>query len=207
MAFGLYVSWSAGRPLRGLLTRSMAAGIMAWAAALVPMAVAAPVAPVPALETVPAIDVARYQGTWFQVALYPNPFQKQCVSHTSAHYALLPDGQIRVTNRCRTDSGALTEAVGVARALGKLDGQTLAPPKLQVRFAPAWLSWLPMVWGHYWVIQLAPDYRYVVVGEPSREYLWVLAREPRLNETDWTRIRAKLAEQGYDSQRLVFERH
>ena len=79
----------------------------------------------------------------------------------------------------------------------------VAPAKLEVRFAPAWLGWLPFLWGDYWVIDLADDYRYAVVGEPSREYLWVLAREPRLPDADWQKIVARLPALGYDPSRLV----
>ena len=101
------------------------------------------------------------------------------------------------------------QAVGEARPArtAVLSGNQLSPPQLQVRFAPAWLSWLPMVWGNYWVIQLAPDYRYVVVGEPSREFLWVLARDTQLNAADWLTIESRLKEQGYDPAKLVRERH
>ena len=77
------------------------------------------------------------------------------------------------------------------------------PATLAVRFAPAWLAWLPLVWGDYWVIDLADDYRYAVVGEPSREYLWVLARGPQLADADWHRIVARLPALGYDPARLV----
>jgi apolipoprotein D and lipocalin family protein len=163
-----------------------------------------------ALQPIASIDLARYQGVWHQVALYPNRFQKMCVSNTRATYALEEGGNtVRVTNQCRTAEGKEVQAVGQAR-LNKeaavVQGQ-LSPPKLQVRFAPQWLSWLPMVWGNYWVIQLGPDYRYAVVGEPAREFLWVLARETQLSATDWAAIEARLKEQGYDPARLVREKH
>jgi apolipoprotein D and lipocalin family protein len=161
-----------------------------------------------ALAPVASVDLARYQGTWHQVALYPNRFQKSCASNTRAQYTPQADGMIEVVNQCRTMDGKEMKANGQARPArgAALAGSQLSPPQLQVRFAPAWLSWLPMVWGNYWVIQLAPDYRYAVVGEPSREYLWVLAREQQLSATDWTTIEAKLKEQGYDPAKLVREK-
>ena len=163
----------------------------------------------PPLTTVAALDLARYQGTWYQLALYPNRFQAQCVTNTRAIYALQEDGTVRVTNQCRTVAGADSEAVGQARPARSavLKQGQLVPPQLQVRFAPPWLSWLPMVWGDYWVIQLAEDYRYVVVGEPQRAFLWVLARNTALPEADWLAIHQRLKEQGYDPSRLVREKH
>jgi apolipoprotein D and lipocalin family protein len=161
------------------------------------------------LATVPSIDVLRYQGTWHQLALYPNRFQQACASNTRAIYTLLGEGQLQVLNQCRSADGKTVQVIGQARPAhaAVLSGKQLSPPQLQVRFAPQWLSWLPMVWGDYWVIQLADDYRYAVVGEPSREFLWVLARETQLNAADWARIESRLKEQGYDPAKLVRETH
>jgi apolipoprotein D and lipocalin family protein len=161
------------------------------------------------LTTVASIDLQRYQGTWHQVALYPNRFQKSCASNTRAQYTPQPDGTVQVTNQCRTLEGKEMQVIGQARPANATarSGNQLTPPQLQVRFAPAWLSWLPMVWGDYWVIQLSPEYSYAVVGEPAREYLWVLARDTQLSAADWLTIESKLKEQGYDPARLVREKH
>ncbi len=161
------------------------------------------------LTTVASVDLPRYQGTWYQLALVPNRFQAQCVANTRATYALQADGTVRVTNQCRMANGQESEAIGQARpaASATVKQGQLVPPQLEVRFAPQWLSWLPMVWGDYWVIQLAADYRYVVVGEPKREFLWVLARSTSLTDADWMAINTRLKEQGYDPARLVREKH
>lgn len=162
------------------------------------------------LVTVQSIDLQRYQGTWYQLALYPNKFQKSCGSNTRAEYTAQPGGTVQVVNQCRSADGKEMRVVGQARPTGQaqlLTTNLLTPPQLQVRFAPAWLSWLPMVWGDYWVIQLAADYRYAVVGEPKREFLWVLARETQLSSADWTAIDTRLKEQGYDPAKLLREKH
>src|SRR6187455_2680771 len=131
-----------------------------------PPAVAGAQVPAP-VRTVPLVDLDRYSGDWFEIARFPNRFQRQCVGDVRASYSRRPDGRLDVVNRCRTAEGE-TEARGVARIV---DDRTFA--KLKVRFAPAWLSWLPMVWGDYWIIGMAPDYSWVVVGDPGRDYLWV----------------------------------
>ena len=133
-------------------------GFLAWAAT------AAWVQAQPApLQTVPALDVPRYMGTWHEIAKYPNGFQKKCASSTQATYSLQADGQLQVLNRCKTAQGEWSEALGAARQMG---GATSA--QLKVRFAPAWLSFIPMVWGDYWIIDLDADYQWVVVSEPRR---------------------------------------
>ncbi len=161
------------------------------------------------LAPIPSIDLQRYLGTWHQLALYPNRFQKSCATNTRAQYAAQPGGTVQVTNACRTAQGKEMQVIGQARPAHatQLANNQLTPPQLQVRFAPEWLAWLPFVWGDYWVIQLAADYRYAVVGEPGRDFLWVLARETQLAATDWTAIEARLKEQGYDPTRLVREKH
>jgi apolipoprotein D and lipocalin family protein len=149
------------------------------------------------LNTVPSVDVPRYMGTWYEIAKYPNWFQKKCVSSTSATYSLQADGQVQVLNRCKTANGEWSEALGQARQIGRANS-----PRLQVRFAPAWLSFIPLVWGNYWIIDLDPQYQWVVVSEPSREYLWVLSRTPELPTATYQSLLDKLAANGFDLQRI-----
>jgi apolipoprotein D and lipocalin family protein len=179
-------------------------GALLAIALLTEAAMATPARP---LQAVPALDLARYQGRWYQIALYPNAFQKQCASHTTADYVLDSAGLVSVTNQCRTQDGKVSKAVAQARItrprmLGLPVGPTGSTAILEVRFAPAWLSWLPLVWAPYWVIQLADDYRYAVVGEPGRAYLWILSRTPTLAAQDRATINALLPQQGYDPSKL-----
>jgi len=154
--------------------------------------------PMPDLQAVPTVDLQRYAGTWYEIARLPNAFQKNCAGDVTATYTLDSDG-IEVVNRCRNENGEIIEARGRARLADK-NGPT---SKLEVRFAPAFLSWLPFVWGDYWVIDLAPDYSYAVVGEPSRKYLWILSRVKMLEEATLNHIRERLRQQGYDAGKLL----
>jgi apolipoprotein D and lipocalin family protein len=119
------------------------------------------------------------------------------VADTSALYRLRDDGQLDVINRCREASGAMAEAVGRARQNGAAD-----VPKLEVRFAPAWLAWLPMVWANYWVIDLDPGYQLAAVSEPDREYLWILSRTPTVDAGAYQALLGRLRDQGFDLSRL-----
>lgn len=149
------------------------------------------------LQTIESLDVPRYMGTWYEIAKYPNRFQKQCVRNTSAEYSLRKDGTVNVLNRCQLASGNMDEAQGQARQVGGANS-----PKLKVRFAPAWLGWLPMVWGDYWVVDLDADYQLVAVSEPSREYLWVLARTPRVDKAKYDALLQRLKAKRFDLSRL-----
>jgi apolipoprotein D and lipocalin family protein len=146
----------------------------------------------PPLRTVPKVDIARYMGTWYEIALYPQRFERGCTGST-ATYTLRPDGTVEVVNRCALDSlnGRPKVAKGRARVV---DRETSA--KLKVTF-----FW--PFWGDYWVIDLGPQYEYAVVGHPGRKYLWILSRTPTLAPEVYDGILERLRAQGYDTGRLV----
>lgn len=168
---------------------AMALGLMAcWALA---GCARTPAPEGPVLTTVPAVDLNRYLGTWYEIASYPAWFQKGCAG-TSATYTTRPDGDIDVLNRCHKDTldGALREAHGHARVT---DPKTNA--KLEVTF-----FW--PFWGDYWVIDLGPNYDYAVVGQPDRKYLWILSRTPQMDPALYATILTRLTRQGYDIAKL-----
>jgi apolipoprotein D and lipocalin family protein len=154
-----------------------------------------------AVRTVESVNLERYLGDWFEIARYPNRFQRRCTGNVRASYARRPDGRLDVINRCRTAEGAI-EARGVARVV---DARTSA--KLKVRFAPAALSFLPFVWGDYWILGLAEDYSWAVVGSPDRKYLWLLARTPALGTQRYNAALEVVRRNGFDAGRLVKTTH
>jgi apolipoprotein D and lipocalin family protein len=156
---------------------------------------AAPAA-LPPVATIAALDVPRYMGTWYEIAKFPNRFQAKCIANTRAQYLAQTDGSVQVLNSCTTADGTI-DALGLAKQVG-----TANSPKLQVRFAPAWLSWLPQVWGDYWVIDLDADYQLAAVSDAKREYLWVLSRTPQVNTKAYDALIDRLKAQHFDVQKL-----
>ena len=150
------------------------------------------------VQTVPRVDLDRYLGEWHEVARFPNRFQKSCVSDVVATYSKRGDGRIRVVNRCKMADGKMKDAEGVARVV-----DTASNARLKVRFAPAALSILPFVWGDYWIIGLADDYSWAVVGSPDRDDLWILARRAQLDPRSYDTALAAARAQGFDTTRLV----
>jgi apolipoprotein D and lipocalin family protein len=149
------------------------------------------------LATVPRVDLDRYLGRWHELARYENWFQRSCAGDVSADYSRNAEGGVAVINSCRRADGSLDRSEGVARIV---DPATNA--KLEVTFLPSWLRWTGIGWGNYWVIDLDPEYRYAVVGEPTREYLWVLSRSPSLDAATWARIEERVKASGYDLDKL-----
>ena len=146
----------------------------------------------PPLQTVAHVDLSRYLGTWYEIANFPQSFQRGCTA-TTATYTLRADGDIDVLNRCRKGSvdGEEKSALGRARVV---DRATNA--KLEVSFFRPF-------WGDYWIIDLSDDYSYAVVGHPGRDYLWILARTPTMPETTYQSLVTRLQAQGYETSRLV----
>ena len=71
-----------------------------------------------------------------------------------------------------------------------------------MRFAPSWLSFVPFVWGDYWVIDLDNDYQLVAVSEPQREYLWVLSRTPQVDAKAYEALLIRLRGLGLNTDKL-----
>ena len=154
-------------------------------------------APVSPLTTIESLDVPRHLGTWYEIAKFPNAFQKKCMSATRAEYSIMADGTIQVTNRCKVLGGEFDAAIGTARQVG-----SATSPRLKVRFAPAWLSFIPFVWGDYWIIDLDPKMQLVAVSEPRREYLWVLSRTAKVDPEAYESLLGRLSRNGFDVHRL-----
>jgi apolipoprotein D and lipocalin family protein len=143
------------------------------------------------LKTVPSVDLNRYLGKWYEIARYPNRFEKNCVADVTAHYTLRDDGKINVLNSCRQPDGKMKSSKGSAKVA---DPQSNA--KLKVTF-----FW--PFYGNYWIIDLDPDYRYAVVSEPGRDYLWILSRTPQLPNDVYEGIATRLRAQGLDPGKLI----
>ena len=147
------------------------------------------------LEVVVSVDLSRYVGRWYEIARLPNRFQKKCADSVIADYTLRSDGNIQVVNRCRKASGEFTTAKGKAKVVDK---KTKA--KLKVTF-----FW--PFYGNYWILDLGPNYEYAVVGEPGRDYLWILSRNPQIDETIYQQLLAKMQARGFDTTRMIKTRH
>lgn len=137
------------------------------------------------------LDLERYLGKWFEIARFPNRFERGCAGVT-AEYGRNPDGTISVRNTCR--KGTLTGPIKVAEGTARVVG----PGKLIVNF----VRWLPFAKGDYWVLYVDPAYSVAVVGEPSGKTGWILARSPQLAAAAYETAISVLQAAGYDTSRL-----
>lgn len=137
------------------------------------------------VASVAKVDLARYSGKWFEVASFPMFFQRHCKGDTTAEYTAKPNGDIGVRNRCRTDGG-FDEANGNATVIPGTNNSQLK------------VSFFWPFKADYWVIGLDTDYRWAVVGNPNRKYLWVLSRTPQLPADQYDAALTAARAQGYD---------
>jgi apolipoprotein D and lipocalin family protein len=177
------------RPLRTLLA--------AWVLGLLAVACAAP-REHPPLETVPYVDLSRYQGRWYEIARLPMWFQRGCLQST-ADYRLTEAGTVEVTNRCPTEDGGTWVATGRA---------TVVDPRTNARLEVVFDNWFSRLFpsvarGAYWVIELDPAYTLAVVGHPSRDYLWVLSRSPTLDAGRYDGVVGRARALGFPTERLI----
>jgi lipocalin len=143
-------------------------------------------------SVVSTVDLNRYMGMWYEIARLPNYFERK-LKCTSANYTLRDDGRITVLNKgyYLTDPQKSTSARGVAWIPDRN-----SPAKLKVQF-----FW-PFS-GDYWIMELDKEYRYVLVGDPSHKYLWILAREKEMDEQTYNMLLSKAVENGYDVKSII----
>ena len=144
------------------------------------------------LETVSAVDLQKYSGKWFEIASFPQRFQKGC-NCTTAEYTLTSKNYLIVENRCKKDS-----LNGKALYIkGKVFSEkNTGNAKLKVQF-----FW-PFK-GKYWIIDLAADYSYAVVGHPNRNYLWILSRTASMDNVVYQEIVSRIEANGYDVSKIL----
>lgn len=148
------------------------------------------------LPVVSSVDLRRYMGRWYEYARYPNDWQEGVVD-VVVEYTLRDDGRIRAysTGRKGSFDGDETDTTAVAKVVCR---ETSA--KWQMRF-------LLVLSADYWIIEVGSNYEYAVVGQPSRDYLWILSRTPTLDADIYRGICERLRRVGYDPERLVRTPH
>jgi len=143
------------------------------------------------LPTVEKVDLNRYAGLWYEIARLPNSFEKdlQCVT---AEYTLKPNGKVEVLNKgFSTKKGAYKSSKGRAWV-----PDNTYPGRLKVSF-----FW-PFA-GDYYIISLDADYRYALVGDPGRKYLWILSRTKKLDDSLYSSLIETARSKGFDTDQMV----
>jgi apolipoprotein D and lipocalin family protein len=143
------------------------------------------------LQTVPNVDLNKYAGKWYEIASYPQIFQKGCHC-TTAEYTLSEKGYMIVENRCNRDSVNGKQSYIKGKAFVEKNSGNA---KLKVQFFWPFKA-------KYWIIDLADDYSYAVVSHPNKKYLWILSRKSKMDEKVYQEIISRLKLKGFHLARL-----
>jgi apolipoprotein D and lipocalin family protein len=150
------------------------------------------------IATVPSVDLARYAGTWYEIARLPMWFQRHCLD-SSATYSLRADGTIGVHNECVTNNGRIERAEGIA---------TVVDQESNARLTVTFDNWFAKLFGssregNYWILDLDADYRTAIVGTPDRRHLWILARTPVLDDATYQDLVTGARQMGFPVSDLI----
>jgi len=150
------------------------------------------------VQTVSSVDLKRYSGKWYEIARYPNKFQRKCVGNTTATYSTKADGSLAVFNQCVMKDGTIGKANGDAKI-----ADTTTNAKFEISFAPKFKSFLSTDWDNYWVVDLDENYQYAAVSDPKRENLWILSRTPEMKDAVYQNILRRVEKLGFNPGKLA----
>lgn len=143
------------------------------------------------LKTVQKVDLQKYLGDWYEIARYEHSFQKDC-KNVKANYSLRDDNKIKVVNSCtKITTNEFKEAKAVAYNIDETNS------KLKVSFFRPF-------YGDYWILDLDENYKYAIVGTPSKEYLWILSREKSMDKKTLNILLEKITNMGFDKTKLIY---
>lgn len=143
------------------------------------------------LQTVPFVDLKKYTGKWYEIAAFPQRFQKGCHG-TTAEYTLTDKGYVIVENRCNKNSICGKQAYIKGKAFVV---ENSGNAKLKVQFFWPFKA-------KYWIIDLADNYSHAAIGHPNRKYLWILSRTPQMDEALYQQIIERMKEKGFDISKI-----
>lgn len=147
------------------------------------------------IAAVTDFDPAKYMGVWYEIARLPHSFERD-LDYVKAEYSQLENGLIRVVNS-GVRNGEGRRIVGKA----KLKDPEAKPLRGELR-----VSFFGPFYSDYRIIELAPDHSYAVVTGARKNYLWILSRQPKMEEARLKEIVGRLAGQGFDTARLEYPR-
>ncbi|RBQ32104.1 hypothetical protein CRU92_04860 [Arcobacter sp. FW59] len=143
------------------------------------------------LKTVNSVDLQRYIGSWYEIARYEHYFQKDC-KNVKANYTLRDDNKINVVNSCtKITTNEYKEAKAIAYSIDDTNS------KLKVSFFRPF-------YADYWILELDEDYKYAIIGTPSKEYLWIISREKYMNDEILNKLLQKITILGFDKSKLIY---
>ena len=141
----------------------------------------------PELQPVAEVDLQRFMGDWYVLAAIPTRIERESYNAVET-YELDANGTIATTFTFNQ---------------GGFDGPVKTyNPRGFVREGTGNAVWgMRFIWpikADYRIIDLDRDYQTVIIGRQKRDYVWIMARSPQVDEETWKRLLQVVADAGYD---------
>ena len=147
------------------------------------------------IEPVKPFELERYLGKWYEIARLDHGFERG-LSRVTAEYTPREQGGITVINRgYSVAEGAWEQVQGKAFMVSEDNSAHLK------------VSFFGPFYASYVVFELDQDYQYAFVTGPSRDYLWLLAREPQVSDKVRKRFIELARDKGFELDELIFVDH
>lgn len=134
-------------------------------------------------------ELENYLGTWYEIARFDHSFERG-LQNVTATYSIRPDGKIKVLNQGSKD-GKHKTAIGKAKPEAKGTNRNF-----EVSFF--WIFYAP-----YNILELDENYQYALIGSNSPNYLWILSRTPKMDQTTYQKLLDIAQKRGYDTSKLI----
>jgi len=151
------------------------------------------------LQAVEKVELDKYLGVWYEIARKPNRFEEKCAADVTASYTLNEYGNMLIENQCMDQNGRKIQAFGEAYAVNEPRYS-----QFKVSFLPEGMRWLPVGQSDYWVLKVDADYQMALVGEPNRQYLWLLSRDKKPDPAQVKQYLAYAETLGYRLNDVVY---
>ena len=145
----------------------------------------------PTIPPVASVDLPRFMGDWYVIAHIPSPPEREAYDAVES-YRLDADGRIRTTFRYR--KGGFDAPPETMEPVG-----TVVPG---TRNAVWRMQFVWPIKAEYVIVDLAPDYSRTIIGRSKRDYVWLMARTPRLPDAELKSAIARIGALGYDTTKL-----
>lgn len=151
------------------------------------------------MKAVPRLDLSRFLGRWHEIARLPSPRQQPTDRGITLTFSECNAAGMRMERLSQPSEGAQRTQVAMARRRYPVE----EPGQFQCTSSPRWLRWWSGAWADLWILALAPDYQWMMLGDPERNGLWLLAREPTMERNVLEMLKARARGLGYDLAPLI----
>ncbi|MDQ8935718.1 lipocalin family protein [Acinetobacter rudis] len=154
------------------------------------------------LSAVEKVEIDKFLGVWYEILSKPSSTEKRCSRDITSTYTLNEYGHLLAERQCLDQDAKPLTLVGEAYPVN-------APrySKFKLSFMPEAIRWLPLAQNDYWILKLDDQYQMALIGEPNRQALWLLSRQPHPNQALIQQYLNYAKNLGYKVEDVIYTTH